>query len=104
MAAHIKKIHAANEGLGIRVLAGAEIDILKDGSLDYSEEILAQLDVVVCSIRSYFNIDRAAMTERMLAAMQSREFRVATLRCRGIGPGSPGFGLFEARVRWPAIR
>jgi DNA polymerase (family 10) len=72
MAAHIKKIHAANEkDLGIRVLAGAEVDILKDGSLDYSDEILAQLDVVVCSIHSYFNLDRAAMTERMLAAIEN---------------------------------
>src|SRR5260370_1735335 len=72
MAAHIKKIHAADEkGLGIRVLAGAEVDILKDGSLDYSDEILAQLDVVVCSIHSYFNLDRAAMTERMLAAIEN---------------------------------
>jgi len=72
MAAHIKKIHAANdEGLGIRVLAGAEVDILRDGSLDYSGEILAQLEVVVCSIHSYFNLDRAAMTERMLAAIEN---------------------------------
>ncbi len=72
MAAHIKKIHAANDkDLGIRVLAGAEVDILKDGSLDYSDEILAQLDVVVCSIHSYFNLDRVAMTERMLAAIEN---------------------------------
>jgi len=72
MAAHIKKIHAANDkGLGIRVLAGAEVDILKDGALDYSDEILAQLDVVVCSIHSYFNLDRSAMTERMLAAIEN---------------------------------
>ena len=72
MAAHIKKIHAASEkGLGIRVLAGAEVDILKDGALDYSDEILAQLNVVVCSIHSYFNLDRAAMTERMLAAIEN---------------------------------
>ena len=72
MAAHIKKIHAANDkGLGIRVLAGAEVDILKDGSLDYSDELLAQLEVVVCSIHSYFNLDRAAMTERMLAAIEN---------------------------------
>ncbi len=72
MAAHIKKIHAANEkGLGIRVLAGAEVDILKDGALDYSDELLAQLDVVVCSIHSYFNLGRAAMTERMLAAIEN---------------------------------
>jgi DNA polymerase (family 10) len=72
MAAHIKKIHTASEeGLGIRVLAGAEVDILKDGALDYDDEILAQLDVVVCSIHSYFNLDRAAMTERMLAAIEN---------------------------------
>src|ERR1700674_2602776 len=72
MAAHIKKIHAANEkGLGIRVLAGAEVDILKDGSLDYSDEILTQLDLVVCSVHSYFNLDRAAMTDRMLAAIEN---------------------------------
>ena len=71
-AAHIKKIHAANDkGLGIQVLAGAEVDILKDGSLDYSDEILAQLEVVVCSIHSYFNLDRAAMTDRMLAAIEN---------------------------------
>jgi DNA polymerase (family 10) len=72
MAAHIKKIHAANEkDLGIQVLAGAEVDILKDGSLDYSNELLAQLDVVVCSIHAYFNLDRVAMTERMLAAIEN---------------------------------
>jgi DNA polymerase (family X) len=70
--AHIKKIHAASDkGLGIRVLAGSEVDILKDGSLDYSDEILAQLDVVVCSIHSYFNVDRAGMTERMIAAIEN---------------------------------
>jgi len=72
MAAHIKKLRAADaKGLGIRVLAGSEVDILKDGKLDYSEEILAQLDVVVCSIHSYFNLERAAMTERVLAAIEN---------------------------------
>jgi DNA polymerase (family X) len=71
-AAHIKKLHAANDkGLGIRVLAGSEVDILKDGELDYSEEILAQLDVVVCSIHSYMQLDRAAMTDRMLACIEN---------------------------------
>jgi len=71
-AEHIKNLKAVNEkNLGIRVLAGSEVDILKDGSLDYSDEILAQLEVVVCSIHSYFNLDRAAMTERMLAAIEN---------------------------------
>src|SRR5439155_1036571 len=44
---------------------------LKDGELDYSDEILAQLDVVVCSVHSYMNLDRAAMTERILAAIEN---------------------------------
>jgi DNA polymerase (family X) len=72
MAAHIKKLLAANtKDLGIRVLAGAEVDILKDGSLDYSAELLAQFEVVVCSIHSYMNLDRAEMTERMLKAIEN---------------------------------
>jgi DNA polymerase (family X) len=72
MEAHIKKLRAADaKGLGIRVLVGSEVDILKDGKLDYSDEILAQLDVVVCSVHSYFNLDRSAMTERMLAAIEN---------------------------------
>jgi DNA polymerase (family 10) len=72
MAAHIKALHAADKkDLGIRVFAGSEVDILKDGSLDYSDEILAQLDVVVCSIHSYFNLERTAMTDRMLAAIEN---------------------------------
>jgi DNA polymerase (family X) len=72
MAEHIKNIHAASDtGLGIRVLAGAEVDIVKNGALDYSEDLLAQLDVVVCSIHSYFNLERDPMTDRMLAAIEN---------------------------------
>jgi len=72
MEEHVKRLRAADKkGLGIRVLVGSEVDILKDGSLDYSDEILEQLDVVVCSIHSYFNLDRVAMTERMLAAIEN---------------------------------
>lgn len=72
MEAHAKALRAADaKGLGIRVLVGSEVDILKDGSLDYPDEILAQLDVVVCSIHSYFNLDRTEMTERMLAAIEN---------------------------------
>ena len=72
MAAHIKKLHAADaKGLGIRILAGSEVDILKDGALDYSDEILSQLDVVVCSIHSYMQLDRDAMTDRMLACIEN---------------------------------
>src|SRR5437899_4139225 len=76
-AAHIKKIHSLSEKeLGIRVLAGAEVDILKDGELDYSDETLAQLDVIVCSVHSYMNLDRAAMTDRLLAAIDRKSTRL----------------------------
>jgi DNA polymerase (family 10) len=72
MAAQVKKLRAADaSGLGIRVFVGSEVDILKDGSLDYPDEILAQLDVVVCSVHSYMNLDASAMTERMLAAIEN---------------------------------
>ena len=70
--AQIKKIREAQENVrGIRLLAGSEVDILKDGKMDLDNEVLAQLDVVVASIHSYMNLDRAAMTERMLAAIEN---------------------------------
>jgi DNA polymerase (family X) len=69
---HIKALRAADaKGLGIRIFVGSEVDILKDGKLDYPDDCLAQLDVVVCSIHSYFNLDREAMTVRMLAAVEN---------------------------------
>jgi DNA polymerase (family X) len=72
VAAHIKNLHAVDKaGLGIRVFAGSEVDILKDGKLDYSDDILAQLDVVVCSVHSYMNLEAAEMTDRMLAAIEN---------------------------------
>jgi len=72
MAAQIKKLRAADrEGLGIRILVGSEVDILKDGSLDYADETLAQIDVVVCSVHSYMNLDAAEMTARLLAAIEN---------------------------------
>src|SRR4029077_648520 len=68
----IKKIREAQERVpGIRLLAGAEVDILKNGQLDLDNEVLAQLDVVVASVHSYMNLDRAAMTDRMLAAIEN---------------------------------
>jgi DNA polymerase (family X) len=70
--AQIKKIRAAQERVpGIRLLAGIEVDILKNGSLDLSNEVLAQLDVVVASIHSFMNVDREAMTDRILAAIEN---------------------------------
>ena len=67
---HMRKIRAAKVD-GIRVLAGIEVDILKDGQLDLADEVLAELDLVVASIHSFMNLDRATITERMLAAIEN---------------------------------
>ncbi|HXZ14297.1 MAG TPA: DNA polymerase/3'-5' exonuclease PolX [Candidatus Sulfotelmatobacter sp.] len=68
----IKKIRAAQSRVtGIRLLAGIECDILKDGSLDLDDEVLAELDVVVCSVHSYMNLESAEMTDRILAAIEN---------------------------------
>jgi DNA polymerase (family 10) len=66
----IKKIHAAKVP-GITLLAGSEVDIKKDGTLDLEDYVLAELDVVVASIHSYMNMERAEMTERYLAAIEN---------------------------------
>jgi DNA polymerase (family X) len=69
---HMRAIRAASaKSKGIRILAGIEVDILKDGKLDLADEVLAELDVVVASIHSFMSLERAAITERMLAAMEN---------------------------------
>jgi DNA polymerase (family X) len=68
--AHARKIRAAKVD-GIRILAGIEVDILKDGRLDLADEVLAELDIVVASIHSFMNLERAEITERMLAAIEN---------------------------------
>ncbi len=68
---HIDAIHAANaEFDGITILAGAEVDILADGRLDYDDEILARLDVVVASPHSTLRQDPETATKRLLAAVR----------------------------------
>jgi putative hydrolase len=54
-----------------RLLAGIEVDILADGSLDQEPELLAELDVVVASVHSHLRMDTAAMTARMVAAVSN---------------------------------
>lgn len=56
---------------GIRLYRSAEIDIMKDGSLDLPDEILEELDVVVISVHSFMDLDRKAQTERVIKAMMN---------------------------------
>jgi DNA polymerase (family 10) len=70
--AHIEKIRAIGKKMkGIRVLAGIEVDILGDGSLDLSDSVLEQMDIVIATVHSLFNQDRATMTERLLKAISN---------------------------------
>jgi putative hydrolase len=55
----------------IRLLRGIEVDILDDGTLDQSEQMLDRLDVVVASVHSKLRMERAPMTRRMLAAVRN---------------------------------
>jgi DNA polymerase (family 10) len=66
-----KEIDVANKKFAgkIKILKGTECDILKDGSLDLPDEILAKLDVVGVSVHSFFDMPRAAQTARVLRAM-----------------------------------
>jgi DNA polymerase (family 10) len=60
----------------IQILKSAEVDILADGSLDYPDELLKELDYTVCSIHSKFALDKAAQTERVMRAMDNRYFNI----------------------------
>jgi DNA polymerase (family X) len=67
---HIKRIHDADKQFqGIRIFAGIEVDILADGSLDLSDDVLAQMDIVIASVHSYFKQEPEQMTERLLRAI-----------------------------------
>ncbi len=69
----IEEVNAAiaEAGHDFRVLSGMEVDILVDGSLDLSDEMLGRLDVVVASVHSKLRMERQQMTERMLMAVAS---------------------------------
>jgi DNA polymerase (family X) len=69
----IEEVAALNETLGSRfhLLAGSEVNILPDGSLDYDDELLGALDWVVASVHTSFRISGRAMTERVVTAAQN---------------------------------
>src|SRR5437867_3773391 len=67
---HIARIRAANEAAeGIRIFAGIEVDILADGSLDLSDSVLEQMDLVIASVHSHFDQSAEEMTDRLLKAI-----------------------------------
>jgi DNA polymerase (family 10) len=55
---------------GLRLLAGSEVNVLPDGSLDYDDELLGELDWVIASVHTAFGMTEQAMTDRMIAAIE----------------------------------
>lgn len=76
--AHIQRIRQVDAELDgrIRVFAGIEVDILADGALDLSNEVLAQMDIVIASVHSLFNMPEQQMTDRMLRAIENPYVRI----------------------------
>jgi DNA polymerase (family 10) len=67
----IERVHEADAAIdGIRILAGTEVNVMPDGTLDYDDDLLAQLDWIVASLHSSFRIGEKEQTERMIRAME----------------------------------
>ncbi len=68
--AEVRKLNErlADEGVSFRLLTGTEVDIQKDGTLDFPDDLLAELDVVVASVHQSFQLSEAEMTRRFLRA------------------------------------
>ena len=73
----LEAVRQADEKYGeIRLLCGSEVDILKDGALDYEDDLLAELDFVVGSVHTSFGVGEEAMTGRIVRAMNNPYVRV----------------------------
>lgn len=86
----IKILRSLQERYPITILCGSEVDIRADGSLDYPDEMLAQLDVVVASVHSAMGQDQETMTQRLIKAMQHPSVTIiGHLSTRLIGQRNP---------------
>jgi DNA polymerase (family 10) len=77
LARQIDEIDRLNDELeGITILKSIEVDILEDGSLDLPDDVLARLDLRICSVHSYFSLSREKQTERIVRAMDNSHFNI----------------------------
>ncbi len=72
----IRKIRALQPRHRIRILAGSECDILADGAMDFPDDVLAELDVVLAAVHSRFKQPRAEMTARICRALENPHVRI----------------------------
>jgi DNA polymerase (family X) len=101
----IEEVRAWNKGKrGFRLLAGSEINIGLDGSLDYPEDLVAALDWVVASVHTSFNVSEKQMTERVVAAIENPNVDcIGHLTGRLIGRREP-YGIDVEAVAEAAAR
>jgi DNA polymerase (family 10) len=71
-----QEIAAAEAATGVRLLRGTESDILADGSLDYPDDVLASLEVIIASIHNRMHMDEDQMTTRLVAAMRHPLYKI----------------------------
>ena len=83
---------------GIVVLKSAEVDILADGSLDYPDDLLKELDYTVCSVNSRFGFGKDQQTERRLRAMDNRYFNILGHPTGRLLLKRPGYELDIQRI------
>jgi DNA polymerase (family X) len=95
----IEYIDKLNQKLaGVRVLKSSEVDILADGTLDYPDDLLRELDYTVCSIHSRFGLNRNQQTERILRAMDNRYFNILGHATGRLLLKRPGYEIDMDRV------
>lgn len=94
-----KVIDSLNEQLeDFTILKGIEVDILKDGSLDFPDEVLKELDIVVASIHSNFKLDKDKQTERILTAMKNEHVNIIGHLTGRLLNRRPGYKLDIDRI------
>jgi DNA polymerase (family 10) len=101
----IEEVRAFNEGKrGFRLLAGSEINVGLDGTLDYPDDLVAALDWVVASVHTSFSVSKEQMTERVLTAIENPDVDcIGHLTGRLIGRREP-YGIDVEAVAEAAAR
>jgi DNA polymerase (family X) len=71
-----QEITAAEQETGVRLLRGTESDILADGGLDYPDDVLGSLEVIIASVHNRMHMESGPMTERLVRMMESPFFKI----------------------------
>ncbi len=99
-----ERVRAIGDRFGVRTLCSSEVDILPDGSMDYPDELLAELDIAVGSVHSAFNISREQMTQRLIRACENPYVSIIGHPTGRMLEGFPGYefdydAVFAAAAR-----